>query len=53
MIIKGKSVTDYKTNIVEKQCPVCGKSLRLKRACCGQKQSLLVCICGYKEIANA
>jgi predicted amidophosphoribosyltransferase len=38
------------SNITEEVCPVCGKKLRFKPACCSDKNEYLVCPCGYKKV---
>lgn len=52
MKIKGQVIKDCDNNITDKICPVCSKNLRYKQACCGQKYSMRVCVCGYKEIVK-
>jgi hypothetical protein len=37
-------------NITEEKCPVCGKNLRYKGACCSDKNAYLICPCGYKKV---
>ncbi|HPE06262.1 MAG TPA: hypothetical protein PLW50_00920 [Smithellaceae bacterium] len=38
------------SNLVEEQCPICGKNLRYKAPCCSDKNSYLVCPCGFKKV---
>ena len=51
MKIKGKHIKT-KTNVSKEKCPACGKNLKLKAKCCGQPESYLMCVCGYKEVIN-
>lgn len=48
----GSKIVNLQTNAVKRKCPLCKKQLRFKAKCCGQKESYLVCLCGYKEIVN-
>jgi len=43
----GNKTLKLKTNISKEKCPVCGKNLRFKAACCGQAEDYLECLCGY------
>ena len=39
-----------KDDVSDELCPMCNKNLKYKRPCCGDKNSYLVCACGYKRI---
>ena len=35
--------------ILESQCPICLRTLRKYKACCGNPNGYDGCVCGYKE----
>lgn len=47
-MINIENLTD--NNMADKRCPLCAKKLRYKGPCCSDKNSYLVCPCGYKEV---
>ena len=38
------------SNVTKEICPVCRRNLRYKPPCCSDKNSYLVCQCGYKVV---
>jgi hypothetical protein len=34
---------------LDEPCPVCGKNLKLMKACCTSKLKSKVCVCGWKS----
>lgn len=38
------------SNVTDEQCPVCDRLLRYKGPCCNDKNSYLVCPCGFKKV---
>jgi hypothetical protein len=36
--------------ILDEECPVCGKKMRLYKPCCGANNGYKGCRCGYKVI---
>ena len=33
---------------LDEECPVCGKKLKIKKACCSSKHPTKECVCGWK-----
>lgn len=46
----GNSTYQLETNLSNKLCPLDGRQLRYKPPCCSEKQTWLVCSCGYKRM---
>lgn len=40
------------SNISNVICPVCGRKLRFKAACCKDANKYLICQCGYKKVKD-
>jgi hypothetical protein len=40
------------SNISGEVCPVCGRKLRFKAACCSDPNKYLICQCGFKKVKN-
>jgi hypothetical protein len=38
------------SNVTEELCPICSRNLRFKAACCSDKNTYYVCMCGYKKV---
>jgi predicted RNA-binding Zn-ribbon protein involved in translation (DUF1610 family) len=35
--------------VLDEKCPACGKTLKIKKACCNSTQMTKECVCGWKS----